>query len=239
MPAPTFFIDIDGVLYGGSAPVAEGPSVIEFLRQQGSGFLLVTNTTRMSQQEIQQKLTGLGYRVQDDEIYPVSLAAVDYINTRYGAARCFMIGDASLETLFAERGHTVVRTEEPVAAVIMGLTLWPHFGEIDIARRLVNAGAEPIALHADPTWPDEGVTRIGLGSMVAALEVVISRPITDRQTTAAFLHCSTGAGGIRTRKHHHDWRQPELRHRRSNRCRPQEPAGAHRQQCCRTAAHEL
>ena len=178
LPAPTFFIDIDGVLYGGSAPVAEGPSVIEFLRQQGSGFLLVTNTTRMSQQEIQQKLTGLGYRVQDNEIYPVSLAAVDYINTRYGAARCFMIGDASLETLFAERGHTVVRTEEPVAAVIMGLTLWPHFGEIDIARRLVDAGAEPVALHADPTWPDEGITRIGLGSMVAALEVVISRPIT-------------------------------------------------------------
>jgi NagD protein len=80
--------------------------------------------------------------------------------------------------LLTDSGHSVVRHETPVDAVVMGQCMWPDFGEIDIARRLINDGAEPVALHRDPTWPDGNVTRIGLGPMVAALESVISQPVT-------------------------------------------------------------
>jgi NagD protein len=178
LPKPSFFIDIDGVLYGGSAPVAKGPGVLNYLRKRGFGFLLVTNTSRMSQSQIRDKLTDLGYQIGLDEIFPVSLAAVEYLSSGFGHARCFLIGDPSLEMLLTEFGHSVVRHETPVDAVVMGQCMWPDFGEIDIARRLVNDGAEPIALHRDPTWPDGNVTRIGLGPMVAALELVISQPVT-------------------------------------------------------------
>ena len=44
LSTPSFFIDIDGVLYGGSAPVAKGPGVLTYLRGRGFPFLLVTNT---------------------------------------------------------------------------------------------------------------------------------------------------------------------------------------------------
>ena len=178
LPKPSFFIDIDGVLYGGSAPVAKGPGVLDYLRERGFGFLLVTNTSRMSQAQIQDKLTGLGYEIDLNEIFPVSLAASEYLSNRFGAARCFLIGDPSLEQLLTDAGHSVLRRETPVDAVVIGQCLWPDFGEIDIARRLVNDGAEPIALHRDPTWPDGNITRIGLGPIVAALESVISQPVT-------------------------------------------------------------
>ena len=178
MPQPDFFIDIDGVLCDGPNLIKGGPESLSFLRSQSSRFLLVTNTTRMSASDIEYKLTGIGYKISSEEIFPVSQATVEYVNSRYGHARCFLIGDESLDSLFQSHGHTVTRNEEPVDAVIVGQAQWSHFGEIDIARRLVEAGAEPVAMHKDPTWPDGGITRIGLGPIVAALQSTIARTIT-------------------------------------------------------------
>ena len=175
---PSFFIDIDGVLYGGSAPVSKGPGVLAYLRSRGFPFLLVTNTSRMSANEIREKLTGLGYRVHPDEILPVSLAAAEYLNQKFGAARCFLIGDESLARLLEEYGHTVSRKEESADAVVIGQSLWANFGEVDIARRLAVQGAEVVALHRDATWPDGEITRIGLGPIVAAMESVITGSVT-------------------------------------------------------------
>jgi len=175
---PSFFIDIDGVLYGGSAPVSKGPGVLAYLRSRGFPFLLVTNTSRMSASDIQEKLADLGYQVSADEILPVSLAAMEYLNQKFGAARCFLIGDESLARLLEEHGHTVSRKEEPADAVVIGQSLWANFGELDIARRLALQGAEVIALHRDATWPDGEITRIGLGPIVAAMESVIDGPVT-------------------------------------------------------------
>ncbi len=175
---PSFFIDIDGVLYGGSAPVAHGPGVLSYLRSRDFRFLLVTNTSRMSASQIGDKLAALGYEIDPGEILPVSVAAAEYLSQEYGSARCFLIGDESLEQLLVEKGHSVSREEEPADAVVIGQCLWADFGEIDIARRLVEQGAQVVALHRDATWPDGDVIRIGLGPVVAAMESVIKGSVT-------------------------------------------------------------
>ena len=132
----------------------------------------------MSASDIQYKLNGIGYKISSEEIFPVSQATVEYVNSRYSHAHCFLIGDENLDSLFQSHGHTVTRSDEPVDLVIIGYVEWANFGEIDIARRLVEAGAEPVAMHKDPTWPDGGITRIGLGPIVAALQSAIARKIT-------------------------------------------------------------
>ena len=132
----------------------------------------------MSASDIEYKLNGMGYKINSQDIFPVSQATVEYVNSKYSNAHCFLIGDENLDSLFQSYGHTVTRIEEPVDAVIIGQAQWAHFGEIDIARRLVEAGAEPVAMHKDPTWPDGGITRIGLGPIVAALESAITGDIT-------------------------------------------------------------
>ena len=128
--------------------------------------------------DIAQHLTEHGYDISRKEIIAVPEIAVEYLSHRYGTARCFVIGDHSLDTCFTQYGHQVTREEATVDAVIIGLSRWANFGEIDIARRLVEAGAEPVALNRDPTCPDGSVLRIGAGPVVAALESVISRPVT-------------------------------------------------------------
>jgi len=175
---PSFFIDIDGVLYGGRAPVSKGPGVLSYLRRRNFPFLLVTNTSRMSASQIGDKLAGFDYQVDPSEILPVSVAAAEYLSQKYGKARCFLIGDESLEHLLGEQGHIVSRREEAADAVVIGQSLWANFGEIDIARRLVEQGAQVVALHRDATWPDGSVIRTGLGPIVAALESVIESPVT-------------------------------------------------------------
>lgn len=178
MPKPSFFIDIDGVLYGGSAPVAKGPGVFRYLRRRGFPFLLVTNTSRMTRQQILEKLESFGYEIALEEIFPTSLAASNFLRTKYGSAKCFLIGDENLAQVLSDGGHIVLRDERPADAVVIGQTKWANFGQIDIARRLVNSGADAVALHRDLTWPDGEVIRIAVGPIVAALESVIDKPVT-------------------------------------------------------------
>jgi len=177
LTAPSFFIDIDGVLYGGSAPVEQGPYVLQYLRDRGFPFLLVTNTSRMNREQIQNKLVQLGYLIDGSEIFPVTLAASEFLRSRHGKARCFLIGEDSLAETLTSYGHSVSREEAPADAVVIGQSKWANFGEIDIARRLVIGGAKVIALHRDPTWPDAEIIRIGLGPVVAALESAIDDTI--------------------------------------------------------------
>jgi ribonucleotide monophosphatase NagD (HAD superfamily) len=106
------------------------------------------------------------------------MATLEYLRQRFGTARLFMVTDCNLDTLFEQAGHYVTRSEESVDAVIFGGSFWPHFGEIDIAQRLVFSGAEPVAINRDSFFPDGGVRRIGTGPIIAALESVIERPVT-------------------------------------------------------------
>jgi len=178
MQPTCFFIDIDGVLYDGEKPIHGGPTAMEFLRRNGNPFLLVTNTTRMSIDAIKTRLDRCGFDIERESIYTAPMATLEYLKGRTGGARLFMIADASLDAAFEAAGHYVTRREESVDAVVIGTTLWPSFRDVDIARRLIEDGAEPIAINRDLFFPDGGVQRIGSGAVVAAMESVIRRPIT-------------------------------------------------------------
>ena len=175
--SPSFFIDIDGVLYGGGVPTEKGPQVLEYLRERNFKFLLVTNTSRMTRAQIATKLFNLGYQVQEEEIFPTSIAAAEYLRKRFKKADCFVIGDNSLRDVLEEHGHRTFVEEAPADAIVIGQSKWADFHQIDIARRLVVNGAEVVALHRDLTWPDGNIIRIALGPIVAAIESVIDQPI--------------------------------------------------------------
>ena len=176
--SPSFFIDIDGVLYGGGVPTEKGPQVLEYLRERNFKFLLVTNTSRMTRAQIATKLFNLGYQVQEEEIFPTSIAAAEYLRKRFKKADCFVIGDNSLRDVLEEHCHRTFVEEAPADAIVIGQSKWADFHQIDIARRLVVNGAEVVALHRDLTWPDGNVIRIALGPIVAAIESVIDQPVT-------------------------------------------------------------
>lgn len=173
----SLLIDIDGTLYDGETVIEGAVEALTFLRERGIPFLLVTNTTRMAKSEIMARLTRLRIEVAEDEIFPVPAAACEYMKQRHGS-RCFVIGAPNIDVELETIGLTVVRTEEPVDFVVISQYKWIDFGEIDIAYRLIQRGAEPIAMHQDMTYPDNGVLRASLGPIVVGLEALTGVPAT-------------------------------------------------------------
>ncbi|MDP6360543.1 MAG: HAD-IIA family hydrolase [Planctomycetota bacterium] len=178
MKIRSFLIDIDGTLYDGDHVIPGGPEAIAELRRRGLPFLLVTNTTRIPKCAIMQRLRHLNYEISEDEVFPVPVAAIEYVRNKKPDAICYMMASENTEAEFREAGIHVHREERPTDFVIIGQYHWINFGEIDIAFRLVREGAEAVALHRDMTYPENGITRVGLGPVVVAMESLTKKPVT-------------------------------------------------------------
>lgn len=178
MRVTSFLIDIDGTLYDGEWAYPGGPEALEAIKERGLPFLLVTNTTRFPKREILARLERLGYRVAPEEVFPVPLAAVNYIRARKPSARCFVIGAPTIDEELQAAGLTVVRQEELVDFVVLSQYSWIHMGEVGMAYRLILAGAEAVAMHRDMTYPEGGIIHVSLGAVVLALEALTRKPIT-------------------------------------------------------------
>ena len=173
----SFLIDIDGTVYDGDNEIPGAAAALADLRARGLPFLLVTNTSRMSMPAIMTRLERMGVAISRHEVFAVPTAACDYMKRGTGD-RCFVIGASNIDAELTAAGLTVVRTEEPVDFVVISQYQWIHFGEIDIAHRLIRAGAKPVAMHQDMTYPDNGVLRASLGPVVAALEALTGVSVT-------------------------------------------------------------
>ncbi|MBI2195031.1 MAG: HAD-IIA family hydrolase [Planctomycetes bacterium] len=173
-----FLIDLDGTLYDGETAVPGAPEALACLRRRAIPFLLVTNTTRMPRRDILARLRRLRFDVEEREVFPVPDAAIQYLQARKPGARCFLIGATTLDEEFRAAGIQVVREEQPVDFVVLSQYSWIHFGEIGVAFRLVQAGAEPVTMHRDMTYPEGGKLHASLGGAVMVLEALTRVPVT-------------------------------------------------------------
>ena len=72
-------IDMDGVLYRGDEAIAGTRELIDFLRQQGIGFVLATNNATRTPQQFVDKLAGMAVQVHSQEVLTSSLATASYL----------------------------------------------------------------------------------------------------------------------------------------------------------------
>lgn len=175
---PAFLIDIDGTLYDGDRAIAGASEAIDFLRRNELPFLLVTNTTRISTQQVHARLEDMGFDIGERQIFAAPAAACRYMRNKIPGASCFAIAAENIDDELTRAGLTVVRREQPVDFVVISQFKWISFGELDIAQRLIAGGAEAVSLHKDLTYPENGIPRISLGAAVAALEAVTGTAVT-------------------------------------------------------------
>jgi HAD superfamily hydrolase (TIGR01458 family) len=164
-------LDLDGVLYVEDEAIPGAPEAVERLRSGGLDLRFVTNTTAHSRERTLDKLTRLGFAVEEQELVTPAAIAVRHCRER-GLRRVELVMNDEVKQDFAELEQAVGEAD----AVIVG-DLGPAFGYdvLNRAFRHLMEGAELIALQKNRYWMRADGLSLDVGPFVAALEYASGR----------------------------------------------------------------
>jgi HAD superfamily hydrolase (TIGR01458 family) len=172
-----FLIDLDGTLCSEDHAIEGASEALLWLREREIPFLIVTNTTRESRGEIVQRLARLSIDVSEKEVFPVPLAAIQYILGQ-SQHRCFLIAARHIIKEFLDAGIDLSDENQQVDCVVMSTFEGMDLFLLNKVFRLVNEGAKLLAMHRDVSYVDGGELFLGLGAYVAAIEVATGKAAT-------------------------------------------------------------
>lgn len=179
-------IDIDGVLHVGAKPVAGALEAVELIRHRGLPFRLVTNTTSRSRRLVVERLRGMGFALENEDVLTPASLAVQVCRDRGFERVALHVAPALAEDL-ADLGDTA-RLHRPQAVVVGDLGrdfTWDRLNEI--FTQLHN-GAELIALQRNRFWESQDGLVLDAGPFVVALEYAASQQalVTGKPSPAFF-----------------------------------------------------
>ncbi len=165
----SYFIDMDGVLMRGAAPIPGADDFVGRLEERGTRFLLLTNNSMYTPRALQLRLEHSGLRVPTDSIYTSAMATARFLQSQGADGTAYAIGESGLTTALHDAGYTL--TERDPDYVVLGETRTYSFERITHAIRLVAAGARFIATNPDPTGP----SRDGIIPATGSVAALVSR----------------------------------------------------------------
>jgi glycerol-1-phosphatase len=183
-------VDLDGVVYRGSAPVPGVAAVLAARAAGGDTVVYVTNNAMHYRSDYVTRLTAMGAPVTADRVVSSARAAAMYMSGPEmdpPARRVLVLGASGLERECRDRGLDVVTAAHAADRHVHdGLELWDAAGHPDavvvgldphltylrlaVAADCVRHGARFVATNRDPVYPTERGLRPGAGAVVAALE---------------------------------------------------------------------
>lgn len=167
----SLIIDMDGVLCHGNEPIHGAREFLEFLRQKGLAFILVTNNSTLTTAQYVAKLARMGIQATAAEILTSAEATATHLTrTAPPGARVYLIGEDGIRTALQERGF-VLSDDVDVPYVVVGFDRQLTYAKLVTAARAIRNGAQFIATNADRTFPSEIGLVPGAGATLAALEV--------------------------------------------------------------------
>ncbi|UJF32149.1 TIGR01457 family HAD-type hydrolase [Paenibacillus hexagrammi] len=176
-----FLIDLDGTLYRGHDPIPYAKEFIELLNRRELPYLLVTNNSSRTPQQVAEHLKGLGMEVSADAVYTSSQAAAHYMAQQQSGRRVHMIGEAGLQIALEAAGFLL--SEETPDYVVQGIDRSFSYAKLTDAVRHIKGGATYVLTNPDHLLPSDGGLMPGAGSIAASIRtatgvepVVIGKP---------------------------------------------------------------
>jgi HAD superfamily hydrolase (TIGR01458 family) len=164
-------LDLDGVLYVEGEALAGAIEAVERLREAGLALRFVTNTTAHSRHKTLDKLSRLGFRLEERELVTPAALAVAHCHER-GHARVALLMNDEVKQDFAD----LEETDDGADAVIVGdLGSGFAYGVLNGAFRQLMDGAELVALQKNRYWLRADGLSLDVGPFVAALEYATGR----------------------------------------------------------------
>jgi 4-nitrophenyl phosphatase len=196
MPSPglLLLVDLDGVLYRGSEPVAGIAAVLTARAGRGDDVVYVTNNSMWYREDYVERIARMGAPVSADQIVSSPRATALYLRDHEPSIRHVLtVGASGMDRELEDAGFRVTRAGDigelirgggaegtdggdgweaagRPDAVVVGLDPKIDYLRLTVATDCIRAGARFIATNRDPVYPTERAVRPGAGSIVAAVE---------------------------------------------------------------------
>jgi HAD superfamily hydrolase (TIGR01458 family) len=185
-------IDLDGVLYVEAQPVPGAQEALAALRGAGLALRFVTNTTSRSRPATLDKLRGLGFELDEDELVTPAALAVRHCR-EHGRERVALLVNDEVKGDFAGLEED---EREPQAVIVGDLGERFDYATLNRAFRMVMDGAELVALQKNRFWLREDGLSLDVGPFVAALEYATARDayVVGKPAPGFFAEVLSGLG---------------------------------------------
>ena len=161
-------LDLDGVVWRGSDPIAGAADAVARVRAAGERVWFVTNNALPRRSEVVAKLIAHGMDPGDDVVTsPMAAASL----VRHGE-RVLVCGGAGVTEAVEARGAEAVDASTAatgIDAVIVGLHLDFDYRRMANACAAIRSGARFIATNDDTTFPGASGLQPGNGALVASI----------------------------------------------------------------------
>ena len=168
-----FICDMDGVIYHGNQILDGVKEFVEWLRENGKGFVFLTNSPERTPHELSMKLARMGLDVDADHFYTSAMATAEFLDSQAPGCTAYVIGEAALSKALYDK--KIYMNDVNPDYVVVGETRTYSFEKIERAIALVNAGAKLIGTNPDTTGPTERGVMPATGSLIAPIEIATGK----------------------------------------------------------------
>lgn len=162
-PIKAVFLDLSGVLYDGDRVIDGAVETVRSLRKDGLTLRFVTNTATRANSRILEKLSRMGFEVEDSALFTAPRAAQSYIETH--GLRPYLIVDPAIKTMF-ER----FEQQDPNCVVLGDAREGLNYSSLNRAFQLCRAGATLIAIGYNRYFSKGGELHLDSGAFAKAIE---------------------------------------------------------------------
>lgn len=164
----TYLIDMDGVLVHGARAIPGANGFIDRLNDGGHKYLILTNNSRYTPDDLQHRLNASGIPVDAKHLFSSAMATASFVQSQKPGGSAFVLGGTGLYQALNEVGYTL--TDYNPDYVILGETESYSYDRIIRASQLIMEGVPFIATNPDPSGPAETGAIPGCGAVAAMLE---------------------------------------------------------------------
>jgi NagD protein len=165
----SYLIDMDGVLVHGERAIPGAKEFIGRLNQGGHKYLILTNNSRYTPDDLQHRLNVAGIPVDRKHLFSSAMATAAFVQTQKPGGSAYVLGGTGLYQALTEAGYSL--TDYNPDYVILGETESYSYDRIIRASQLITTGAPFIATNPDPSGPSESGSIPGCGAVAAMLEL--------------------------------------------------------------------
>ena len=163
-----FLLDMDGVVYRGSNPIAGAVDVINQIIDNRIPLLFLTNNSQKTRRDISYKLNKMNIRAQESHIFTCAMSTARFLASQKPNGTAYVIGEGGLNLALHANNYSIVDDNPDYVVIGEGRLL--NFETLEKATKLVANGARLVATNLDASCPTEDGIRPGCGAITAMIE---------------------------------------------------------------------